>query len=178
MKEYKYYFFGIIIALGSSALDTGTYFIIRSVGDSIPRSLFPFISGIFTSCVMIVYTSIYDPIDFKFFFRSDPLATEAELNADAEYKTAVLLSAIGCCFGWMALEFMVIGLRISKSAIASYGEMAGITVPFLFDGFVLGRDFLTTDGIGLALIISLQTYNAIRKQTEAKTDQKQDEFTK
>ena len=104
---------------------------------------------------MIVYTSLYDPIDFNFFFRADPLATKAELLATSEYKTALLLSLIGCCFGWIALEFMVIGLRISKSAIASYGEMAGITVPFLFDGLILGRKFLTTDGIGLALIVIL-----------------------
>ena len=31
-KEYAFYYFGIIIALASSALDTVTYFIIRSVG--------------------------------------------------------------------------------------------------------------------------------------------------
>lgn len=55
----------------------------------------------------------------------------------------------------MALEFMVIGLGISKSALASYGEMAGITVPFTFDIFVLQREFLTSDGLGLTLIIVL-----------------------
>jgi hypothetical protein len=50
---------------------------------------------------------------------------------------------------------MVIGLNISKSALASYGEMMGITVPFIIDGFVFGRTFVSTDFIGLALIIVL-----------------------
>ena len=58
---------------------------------------------------------------------------------------------------------MIIGIRISKSAIASYGEMAGVTIPFMFDAFVLGRQFLTIDAIGVALIIIVQTYMAVQK---------------
>jgi len=59
---------------------------------------------------------------------------------------------------------MCIGLRISKSAIASYGEMVGITVPFLFDGLFLGRKFLAIDALGLTFIITLQVFNAYKKQ--------------
>ena len=58
------YYLGIIVGLFSSALDTATYFIIRKVGDQIPKSLFPFISGVFTTAVMLLYTSIYDPLDW------------------------------------------------------------------------------------------------------------------
>jgi hypothetical protein len=79
------------------------------------------------------------------------------------YRKALFLSFLGCIIGWFALEFMVIGLRISKSAIASYGEMVGITVPFLYDGLFLGRKFLAIDALGLTFIISLQVFNAIKK---------------
>jgi len=68
----------------------------------------------------------------------------------------------------MGLELMVIGLQCSKSALASYGEMAGITIPFTFDGFYFDRTFVTTDFLGLGLIIILQMANGYKcvKQAE------------
>ena len=102
-----------------------------------------------------------DPLDFGFMFR--PLVSEA----DRQYKQAIILSVCGCFFGWVALEFMIIGLRISKSAVASYGEMAGLTIPFIFDALVLGRKFLSIDAIGVLLIIAVQAYIAFHKQQAA-----------
>ena len=67
-KEYSYYYFGIIIALASSALDTVTYFIIRSVGTQIPKAIFPFISGLFSTTCMMIYCFVYEPLDWWYFF--------------------------------------------------------------------------------------------------------------
>jgi hypothetical protein len=53
---------------------------------------------------------------------------------------------------------MVIGLRISKSALASYAEQVGIVVPYTFDIFYFKRQFLLTDAIGLLLILTLQGF--------------------
>ena len=68
----------------------------------------------------------------------------------------------------MAVEFLVIGLQISKSAIASYGEMAGIIIPFCFDSFYFHRKFLLIDMIGLLLIVLLQLYTANKQIKMAK----------
>jgi hypothetical protein len=95
------------MAFISSFLDVITYFIIRQVGAAIPASLFPFISGMLTSSVMLCYCSLYEPFSF---------------TTDPEYSKALLLAIVGCSIGWMALELMIIGLRISKSALASYAE--------------------------------------------------------
>ena len=106
---------------------------------------------------MVIYSAIYEPLDWFFLFRDDTC------EADTLYRKALLLSLCGCVLGWIALEFMVIGLQISKSAIASYGEMVGITVPFIFDGLFLGRQFLSIDALGLTFIITLQAFNAYKK---------------
>ena len=45
-----------------------------------------------------------------------------ETLKNQEYRSAVLLAFMGCFFGWLALEANIFGLRISKSAIASYAE--------------------------------------------------------
>lgn len=71
-------------------------------------------------------------------------------------------------FGWLGLELIVIGVNISKSAVASYGEMVGIVVPFLFDMAVLNRTFVTTDLIGLLLIVLLQLLRAFNSFSEQK----------
>jgi drug/metabolite transporter (DMT)-like permease len=102
------YFIGIVIALFSSFLDVVTYFIIRQLGAKIPAALFPFISGGFTSSVMFVYIFFNEPFSFK--------------NVDSEYQKAILLAVMGTIIGWIALELMIVGLRISKSALASYAE--------------------------------------------------------
>lgn len=178
-KVNLFYFLGIILALSSSALDVVTYFIIRKVGNTIPKALFPFISGGFSSTMMLIYISIYDPLEWGYFFRSTPSGPDIALDTkDQDYTTAIQLSILGCFFGWIGLEFMVIGLNISKSALASYGEMAGITVPFIFDGLVMGREFVTTDFLGLLLIILLQIFRAIRsmKESEEETKKKEQEL--
>jgi len=125
---------------------------------------------------MIIYCQIYEPLDWGYLFR-DTTTTDAGLEVEDEYKTAIYLSLIGCFIGWMALEFMVIGLGITKSALASYGEMAGIVVPFTFDALVLNREFLFTDFIGLALIVLLIAYQAHKslKNAEAEEKRKQEE---
>jgi len=73
---------------------------------------------------------------------------------------------------------MIIGLRISKSALASYGEMTGICVPFLFDILYFGRKFLAIDAIGLSLIVVLQVINAIKKQRQAEEEAAKKEMEK
>jgi len=73
-----HYYLGIVIALLSAALDTATYFIIRKVGGQIPNSMIPFISGTFTTAVMLIYTTIYEPLDWFFLFRAD--TSEADAN--------------------------------------------------------------------------------------------------
>ena len=115
-----------------------TYFIIRSIGDGVPSSMFPFTSGLQATILMSVYIYFNDPLDFSYFILDQNLSAET-IDANEEYKYAVILALIGCFFGWLALESMVIGLKISKSAIASYGEMAGIVIPFIVDGFCFGR---------------------------------------
>jgi hypothetical protein len=69
----------------------------------------------------------------------------------------VLFGIAGSVVGWMAIEFMILGARMSKSAIASYAEQTGLVPPFLFDYLVLDRKFLVTDGIGITLLVSLQS---------------------
>ena len=105
-------------------MDIVTYFIIRQVGAKIPAAIFPFISGGFTSSIMFVYICIYEP-----FTRTD----------DPDYQNAIILAIMGTTIGWIALELMIIGLRISKSALASYAEQVGIVCPFLFDIFYFQR---------------------------------------
>jgi hypothetical protein len=83
---------------------------------------------------------------------------------------------MGSIFGWIGLEFIVIGVNISKSAIASYGEMIGIILPFVFDMTALGRKFVLTDLIGLILIVLLQilrAFNSFKESEKTKTVEKQ-----
>ena len=86
LKQYKdHYYIGLVLALGSSIFDVGTYYIIRLIGDGIPKSLFPFISGIYTTTILIIYTQITDPFDFRFFFRP-PVEDPLQALANEEYK--------------------------------------------------------------------------------------------
>ena len=134
-----WYYFGIVIALTSSAIDVFTYFIIRKIGTRVPSSLFPFVSGSTIAIVLAVYMSFFEPAIYM-----TPLQ-----------KEAITLAFIGTFFGWIALEMMIIGLRMSKSALASYGEQCGVTVTFTFDAVYFGREFLKTDWIAISLILSL-----------------------
>jgi drug/metabolite transporter (DMT)-like permease len=61
---YFLYYFGIIIALMSSALDAGTYFIIRSVPANFPKDLIPFASGGFCTIWLTIWSLWYEPFDF------------------------------------------------------------------------------------------------------------------
>ena len=68
-----------------------------------------------------------------------------EYPFETESWRALLFAGIGSIIGWLALESMIIGLRMSKSALASYAEQIGVIVPFCFDALALGRTFLKTD---------------------------------
>lgn len=85
-------------------------------------------------------------------------------------KEAITLAFIGTFFGWVALETMIIGLRMSKSALASYGEQCGVTVTFTFDALYFGREFLKTDWIAITLILSLQMFQAWKSAQKAGDD--------
>jgi drug/metabolite transporter (DMT)-like permease len=89
-----------------------------------------------------------------------PANTESSELSDP--PQALLLAFIGCVIGWLALEVMVIGLRMSKSALASYGEQVGVVVPFLFDAIALCRPFLKTDWIAVCLILTLEIIMAMQ----------------
>ena len=84
-KVNIYYYLGITIALASSALDVVTYFIIRKVGLTIPKSIFPFISGIVATTLLMVYCALYEPLQWGYFFSEDKIDPSKELqpNTDA-----------------------------------------------------------------------------------------------
>ena len=54
-----------------------------------------------------------------------------------------------------AVTCLVIGSHMTKSAIASYCEMCGLLVPFVFDALYFKRKVLYTDGIACTLLIVL-----------------------
>lgn len=54
-KKYSHYTLGIILAFASSFLDVLTMFLVRKIGFSIPKGIVPFVSGVFTSTVMLIY---------------------------------------------------------------------------------------------------------------------------
>jgi len=97
---------GVLLALLSSALDSCTYYIIRYVGGNLPKALIPFMSGLFTTIFAFIYCLIYEPFDTNL------------SNIDDTYKWALIYGSLGSLMGWFALNFLVIGLRISKSALA------------------------------------------------------------
>ena len=70
----------------------------------------------------------------------------------------------------MALEMMIVGLRMSKSALAQYGEQCGVVVTFLFDAVVFQRQWLRTDYIAVALITCLQARQACESVRKAGQD--------
>ena len=68
-ESHGNYFFGILIALISSALDVVTYFIIRKLGNNIPSSIIVYCSGIITAFNVSIYCLIYEPFDYYFFIN-------------------------------------------------------------------------------------------------------------
>lgn len=157
-------------------MDGLTYFIIRTIGQDLPSSIIPFGSGLFTTTMLSIYMIVSN-----LFFPSNPESTE-----EVDPPIALLLAFIGCVIGWLALEFMVIGLRMSKSALASYGEQVGVVVPFLFDYIAFCRPFLKTDWIAVCLILTLEIIMAtqslrkkgeeIGKEEESDSDQLDDQI--
>lgn len=163
LQDNTYFYYGIAIALISSGLDVFSYFIVRGVGKKVPNAIIPYMTGMVTFVAVLIYCCIYEPLDFTYFFSdSHPSDPNKELSMDStsEYTQAIQLALIGSVIGWMAVEFIVVGLQMSKSAIASYGEMSGIIIPLLFDSFYFHRTFLSIDFIGLLLIVLLQLYTA------------------
>jgi len=142
------YFFGIIIALASSCLDQVSYFIIRSVGTQVPSSIFPFAVGLFVTIIM----SVYCPLNYLL----------QESNEGKDSWDALGVALCGTTVGWLAVELIVIGLRMSKSALASYAEQCGVIVPFIFDAIALQRPFLKTDWVAVSLIVILEAAMAAR----------------
>ena len=156
MGTNSFYTLGILLGLGSSFLDVVTNFIIRQVGEDLPLGIIPFMSGSFSAIGMVIYTSYAQPIDWFYIFQA------SKSQEDVEYLTAIQYALIGSILGWIALEFMVIGARITKSALTSFAEMTGMAVPFVYDGLILGRRYMMIDVLGIILIISLQIYNATK----------------
>ena len=141
-------------------------FMVRKIGFTIPKGIVPFVSGVHTTTLMLLYCSVYEPIDFGLIPRA--LFSSKELPADdSKALLAIFYGFLAGIFGWLAIDFMTIGVRISKSAISSYAEQTGIVLPFLFDIFFFGRQMLLTDALGLTLIVILQSYQAYLSMQEA-----------
>ena len=58
-KKYDHYSLGIILAFASSFLDVATMFMVRKIGFSIPKGIVPFISGLYTTTIMLIYCSVF-----------------------------------------------------------------------------------------------------------------------
>lgn len=71
--------------------------------------------------MIIVYCLIFKPFDWMLFFRSSDIDSQLYVE-DNDYKQAIGYAILGATSGWMAIETMIFGIRISKSAIASYAE--------------------------------------------------------
>lgn len=108
----------------SVVLDTITYWIIRIIGTKLPSGIVPFISGLYTTTLMLIYCTIFNPFDFDQLARMMGLSaqTTAQQAADTTYLHANLFGLVAGFFGWIAIECMTIGVRISKSARAQYAQ--------------------------------------------------------
>ena len=137
-------------------------YMVRAIGFQIPKGIVPFVSGLFTCTLMMIYTTLFDPLDYGLISRalgiSSIKSSPEQAKVDSEALLAIKFGCIAGFFGWLGIDFMTIGVRISKSALAQYAEQTGIIFPFLFDIFFFGRKLLGTDAIGLFLIIFLQSY--------------------
>ena len=147
-KKYNFYYLGIFFDLAASALDVATTFIVRQLGAKISPAIIPFMSGIFSTLIAILYCTVFDP-----FFQSTSFDSQTYTNE--QWYISVFYGILGGLFGWLAIECLILGARMSKSAIASYAEQIGFVPPFVFDFLVLKRKFLITDFIGLFILVSL-----------------------
>lgn len=167
MGKYKYYGLALILALSSSFLDVATVYIIRHLGTELPSAIIPFLSGLTALVVVGAYCIIFEPFQKPTYYW---------LILYPSYPTALLYAFIGSFFGYLAIEFMIIGCRITKSALATNAEQCGILLPFAFDVFYLGRQFLLTDGLGLTLVVVLQSFLAYRSTIKAQEKEGSDDY--
>lgn len=170
VKTNAHYYKGILFGFLASVLDIIGNFMIRKVGHSVSKGVIPFVSGLVSFPLIFVVVCFYEPFDFGYFFGSaDQSIENSGLKTTDKYPNALLMGFLGSIFGWLGLELVVIGVNISKSAVASYGEMVGIVLPFIFDMAVLDRTLVMTDLIGLVLIILLQLirgFNSFKEQKQ------------
>lgn len=140
-KKYNHYHLGLILAFCSSFLDVLTMFMVRKIGFNIPKGIVPFVSGVYTTTLMVIYCSFFDPLDFGLFPRLMGLSpqTPEQVPVDQKSLKAIQFGLIGGFFGWLGIDFMAIGVQMSKSALSSYAEQTGIILPFLFDIFYFKR---------------------------------------
>ena len=70
---------------------------------------------------------------------------------------------IASLISWLAQECLVLGVTVSKSALATYGFQSGLVVPVVYDAFITKtHPLLFIDSIGLTLIIILQIFNIVK----------------
>jgi len=77
---------------------------------------------------------------------------------------------IGGVFGYLAIEFMIIGLKISKSGMAMFAEQLGVLVPITFDVIFMGFPLFKTNLLGMTLIVSMLSYQAYLTSRKNKDD--------
>ena len=116
MGKYKYYGIALIMALSSSFLDVATVYIIRHIGTDLPSAIIPFLSGLTALVVVGIYCMIFEPFSFSYY---DQVYFHV---MNPGYKTGIVYAFIGSFFGYLAIEFMIIGCRITKSALATNAE--------------------------------------------------------
>ena len=103
----------------SSSLDVLANYIVRYLGSSVPSSVLCFNTGIVTTILTIIYCLIFEPFEYNFFYKI--LFKNPDEN-EKEYFYGLVLLIIGGTFGYLAIEFMIIGLKISKSGMAMFAE--------------------------------------------------------
>ena len=81
---------GITFAFLSAFLDAFSYFMMRTIGNTVPGSILPFVSGIFTSTVVFIYSLIMEPFDIHL------------ENTSPEYMKALGLALIGSIISYFS----------------------------------------------------------------------------
>lgn len=72
----KFYYAGIFFGLLASIIDICGNFIIRKIGDSVPKSIIPFLSGLISTPLIFIFVSIQEPFDYSYFFSSSEVSVE------------------------------------------------------------------------------------------------------
>lgn len=58
------FYIGLFCAFFSAFLDSFSYFMMRSIGKSVPSVMLPFCQGVFTSVIIFIWSLIFEPFDF------------------------------------------------------------------------------------------------------------------